>query len=114
MTPELRAKTYDEDIHYFATARVEVLVNIIVTIIIFAMLVLPVVALNELGDISKGASPSEAIGILVIFTLRFGGAVYKMTNARRQDLFATSAAYYGVMVVFNSNFSAQTVYIASP
>ncbi|KAK4540552.1 hypothetical protein LTR36_009082 [Oleoguttula mirabilis] len=109
LTPELRAKSSDEDIHYYAPERVETLVNAIITGIIFILLILPVVAMYELSDIGRRASPFEAIGILIIFTLLFGGAMSALTEARRQELFAASAAYCAVLVVFIGNFSTQTV-----
>jgi uncharacterized membrane protein YhaH (DUF805 family) len=111
LTPELRAKTCDEDVHYYSPARIESLVNIIITVIIFVLLVLPVVALYELTDVGRSASPFVAIGILIIFTLLFGGAMSALTKARRQELFAASAAYCAVLVVFIGNFGTQSVVV---
>lgn len=113
LTPELRAKSSDEDIHYYSPERVEKLVNMIITGIIFILLILPVVALYELSDVGTRASPFEAIGILIIFTLLFSGAMSALTKARRQELFAASAAYCAVLVVFIGNFSTQSVVLIS-
>lgn len=112
MTPELREKTSDEDVHYYAPERVDKLVNVIITAVIFVLLILPVVAMYELSSVSQRASPFEAIGILIVFTLLFGMAMSSLTRATRQELFAASAAYCAVLVVFISNFSTQTVEIA--
>jgi hypothetical protein len=48
-----------------------------------------------------------AIGVLMVFTLLFAGALSLLTKARRHELFAASAAYCAVLVVFigSSNFN---------
>lgn len=113
MTPELRAKTVDERLHYFAPARIDRLVNIIITFIILILMALPVVALYEMSDIGQ-ATPFEAIGVLIIFTLLFACAMSSLTKATRQELFGASAAYCAVLVVFISNFTTQEVSIEGP
>ena len=47
----------------------------------------------------------EAIGVLVVFTLLFCACMSLLTTAKRHELFAASAAYCAVLVVFISNFS---------
>ena len=111
MTKSLREKTKDPDLKYYAPARVDTLVGIIITIIIFVLLVLPVVAMYQLSDFGVHASAFVAIGLLIIFTLLFGMSMSILTKARRHELFAASAAYAGVLVVFISNFSPQAVSI---
>lgn len=73
-------------------------------------MVLPVVVLYEMSDLGS-ASPFEAIGVLIVFTLLFGCAMSGLTKATRQELFGASAAYCAVLVVFISNFSPQSVTI---
>lgn len=89
------------------------LVNLVITAIIFVLLIIPVVVLYELSSNAGGPGPSpfEAIGILIIFTLLFSGAMSSLTTATRQELFAASAAYCAVLVVFISNFTTQNVTI---
>jgi hypothetical protein len=113
VTPELREKTSDTLLNYYAPKRVDKLVNAIITTVIFVLLILPVVAMYELSNVSQRASPFEAIGILIVFTLLFGMAMSGLTKATRQELFAASAAYCAVLVVFISNFSTQQVEIAT-
>ena len=112
MTKSLREKTSDPDLKYYAPARVDTLVGVIITVIIFVLLILPVVAMYELSDIGEHASAFEAIGILIIFTLVFGMAMSILTRAKRHELFAACAAYCAVLVVFIGNFSTQEVVIA--
>jgi len=107
MTPELRAKTSNKQLHYYAPARVDKLVNVIITLIIFVLMVAPVVWMYKIASLAQRASPLEAIGILIVFTLLFGTAMSALTKASRQELFAASAAYCAVLVVFISNFSVQ-------
>ena len=113
MTPELREKTADPTVNFYAPARIDTLVGVIITIIIFVMLVLPVFAMYALSDMGTRASAFEAISMLILFTLLFGFAMSLLTKAKRHELFAASAAYCGVLVVFIGNFSTQSVVIQS-
>lgn len=108
-THELREKTSERRLRYYTPARVDALVNAIITILVFVLLVLPVVAMYELSNLGRGASPFEAIGLLIVFTLLFGMAMSTLTKATRQELFGASAAYCAVLVVFISNFQVQPV-----
>jgi hypothetical protein len=103
---ELRQKTQDQDIYYYSSHRVELFVGLIMTFIIFVLLVLPVVAMYRLTSFGQGSHGTfNAIGVLVIFTLLFCAAMSMLTKAKRHELFAASAAYCAVLVVFISNFS---------
>lgn len=104
-TPELRAKTEDATIAYYSPSRVEKLVGLIITFIIFILLVLPVVAMYELTSVGDRDSTIDAVGLLVVFTLLFSAAMSLLTKAKRHELFAASAAYCAVLVVFISNFN---------
>ncbi|KAF2180528.1 hypothetical protein K469DRAFT_692727 [Zopfia rhizophila CBS 207.26] len=104
-TQELRDKTNDKSIHYYSPSRVENLVGLIITLIIFILLVVPVVVMYKLTKIGERNSTFDAVGILVIFTLLFSAAMAFLTKARRHELFAASAAYCAVLVVFISNFN---------
>jgi hypothetical protein len=108
-TPELRDKTKDKHIYYFSPSRVEKLVGLIITLIIFILLVLPVVAMYKLTSVGDRNSTFDAIGILVVFTMLFCAAMSLLTKAKRHELFAASAAYCAVLVVFISNFSNASV-----
>lgn len=104
-TPELRAKTKSKYIFYFSSSRVEKLVGLLITLVIFILLVLPVVALYNLTCIGNRKRTFDAVGILIVFTLLFSAAMSLLTKAKRHELFAASAAYCAVLVVFISNFS---------
>ncbi|EMD00811.1 hypothetical protein BAUCODRAFT_153226 [Baudoinia panamericana UAMH 10762] len=101
LTAELRKKCTDGDIHYFSPARVDALVNIIITIAVFALPVLPVVILYKVMNMGRRQSPLDAIGVLIV--LIFGMAISSLTTAKRAELFGASAAYCGILVVFLGN-----------
>ncbi|PSN69310.1 hypothetical protein BS50DRAFT_490981, partial [Corynespora cassiicola Philippines] len=103
-TQELREKTNSEFIDYYSTSRIERLVGLIITLVIFILLILPVVAMYKLTSIGDRNSTFDAVGILVVFTLLFSAAMSLVTKAKRHELFAASAAYCAVLVVFISNF----------
>jgi hypothetical protein len=48
----------------------------------------------------------DAVVILVVSTLLFSAAMSLMTKAKRHELFASSAEYCAIRVVFISNFSS--------
>ena len=108
MTPELREKTNNKAINYVSASRVDKLVGLIITIIIFVLLVLPVVAMYKLTSLGDNNSTINAVGVLVVFTLLFSAAMSFVTKAKRHELFAASAAYCAVLVVFISNFGNDT------
>ncbi|KAF1830723.1 hypothetical protein BDW02DRAFT_533424 [Decorospora gaudefroyi] len=104
-TKELREKTDDKCLYYYSQSRIEKLVGLIITLIIFILLVLPVVSMYKLTSVGDRNSTFDAVGILVVFTLLFSAAMSLLTKAKRHELFAASAAYCAVLVVFISNFS---------
>jgi hypothetical protein len=68
-----------------------------------------VVAMYKLTSVGDRNSTFDAVGILVVFTLLFSAAMSLLTKAKRHELFAASAAYCAVLVVFISNFSNNSV-----
>jgi hypothetical protein len=91
-------------VRYYDTDKLDQLANLVIIAIILVLLVLPVTAIYATSNAGQ-ASPFEAIGILMVFTLVFGTAMSSLTRATRQELFAASAAYCAVLVVFIGSFS---------
>jgi len=56
-TRELRDKTNDKNVHYYSASRVEGFVGLVISIIVFVLLVLPVVAMYQLTSI--GTTPNS-------------------------------------------------------
>lgn len=58
----------------------------------------------KLTSFGKKSTTFDAVGVMVIFTLLFSAAMSLLTKAARHELFAASAAYCAILVVFISNF----------
>ncbi|KAJ8114951.1 hypothetical protein OPT61_g3286 [Boeremia exigua] len=104
-TKELKEKSDDPILTYYSPSRIEKLVGIFITLIIFVLLILPVIAMYKLTSVGNRNSTIDAVGLLVVFTLLFSAAMSLLTKAKRHELFAASAAYCAVLVVFISNFN---------
>lgn len=124
-TPELRAKTTNSYIAFYSSSRIDKLINILITFVIFILLVVPVVTMYQLTSTishTEAASPGNAtaiapntdsntrdtfnaVGVLIVFTLLFSAAMSLLTKAARHELFAASAAYCAILVVFIGNFT---------
>ena len=97
---------------------------------IFILLVIPIVtlykltstsAISNLADRTSGENGNatvpasavndynrdtfNAVGVLMVFTLLFSAAMSLLTKAARHELFAASAAYCAILVVFIGNFT---------
>ncbi|KAL1800762.1 hypothetical protein ACET3X_001104 [Alternaria dauci] len=123
-TPEAQEKTTDPDISYYSSSRIDKLVNILITFIIFCLLVIPVITMYQLTNTaahieidpegnttttstidSNKRDTFNAVGVLMVFTLLFSAAMSLLTKAARHELFAASAAYCAILVVFIGNFT---------
>lgn len=121
-TPALREKTTNSYISLYSSSRIDQLINILITFVIFILLVIPVVTMYHLTanppSSTPGASAStadasgsttnntfNAVGVLIVFTLLFSAAMSLLTKAARHELFAASAAYCAILVVFIGNFT---------
>lgn len=113
-TPELRDKTTNSYIALYSSTRIDKLINILITFFIFILLVIPVITMFHLtsqsAEGSDGNSHSantrntiNAVGVLIVFTLLFSAAMSLVTKAARHELFAASAAYCAILVVFIGN-----------
>jgi hypothetical protein len=100
-------KSSNPKVYYFSPSRVAKLVNLIITAVIFVLLAAPVLSMYHLSTIKTTETMFAAIGVLMVFTLLFAAAMSLLTKARRHELFAASAAYCAVLVVFigSTNFN---------
>ncbi|KAL5121026.1 hypothetical protein ACEQ8H_000875 [Pleosporales sp. CAS-2024a] len=126
-TPELQEKTENKYICFYSSSRIDKLVNLLITFVIFILLVIPIVTMYQLTSTSKISSLTglaggnatvpasavddysrdtfNAVGVLIVFTLLFSAAMSLLTKAARHELFAASAAYCAILVVFIGNFT---------
>ncbi|RII05783.1 hypothetical protein CUC08_Gglean008998 [Alternaria sp. MG1] len=123
-TPEAQEKTTDPFVSFYSSSRIDKLVNILITFVIFCLLVIPVVTMYQLtntaahvvtdaqGNMTTTSQADidsrdtfNAVGVLIVFTLLFSAAMSLLTKAARHELFAASAAYCAILVVFIGNFT---------
>lgn len=106
-TEDQKRKTSDDKVHYYSPSRVSKLVNLIITSVIFVLLAAPVVGMYQLSTLKTNEAMFAAIGVLMVFTLLFAAAMSLLTRAKRHELFAATAAYCAVLVVFigSTNFN---------
>jgi len=92
-----------QNVIYYSPARVEKLVDILITCLIFVMFFLPVVAMFQLTSIGD---KSEIIqfSILLASILLLSAATSLLTRAKRHELFASFALYWVVLLMFMNNF----------
>lgn len=98
MTPDDQAKTEDPHVHYYSAERLGILIKVIVAVASTALLLIPI----YLFLVYSFSSKLMAL-ITLIFALIFATAVSVFTTARRQEVFAATAAYCAVLVVFIGN-----------
>lgn len=77
-------------------------------LMILTLLVLPIVALYEVSVSGQSPPVSKSIGILIAFTLLFSLMMSLLTKAMRHEVFAASAAYCAILVVFIGNLTNQS------
>jgi hypothetical protein len=97
----LKGRAIGKGTQFFSNARTVRLVKMIAVTCTSLLLVLPIVVLYLLT--ASGASDGVKIGVTVVFVVLFALALAGLTHASRHDLFAASAAYCAVLVVFLGN-----------
>lgn len=105
-TSDQTRKTSAKEVYYYSPSRVSKLVNLFLTTVIFALLVAPILSMCRLSTQDSVRAMFATIGVLMVFTLLFAAAMSLLTKAKRHELFAASAAYCAVLVVFigSTNF----------
>jgi len=95
---EDQGKTSDEQVRYYSEDRLGVFIKIFVAFTSSALLLIPIYLF-----LTCTISTKVMASITLVFALIFATAVTLCTNARRQDVFAATAAYCAVLVVFIGN-----------
>ncbi|KAF4624048.1 hypothetical protein G7Y89_g14125 [Cudoniella acicularis] len=105
-SPDLRAKANPKmtGIILYSRARVDFVVNLIITGTILALLIVPVYILwNLTREIQSSRTVAIIIAVLLVSTLIFSGVLSLFTRAKRHEVLASAAAYCAVLVVFIGN-----------
>lgn len=80
----------------------------IVAVVIILLLTVPVFIMYRVTWIGTRPSTFLNVGLLIVFGFLFSVAMGVLTTAKRAELFAATAAYCAVLVVFIGNFSSNT------
>lgn len=83
---------------YSSNEKANVTIKLFLALVMTALLMLPVVLLYVVRS-----STGVKLAILLLFVLAFSMALLLMTNAKRHEAFAATAAYAAVLVVFLGN-----------
>jgi len=88
-----------DELYYFPERKIQ-RVGLVVSILLSAILLIG--AISCLYMVTN-KSKSLILGMIVLFTCLFACVVGLLTNARRAEVFGSTAAYAAVLVVFVSN-----------
>ncbi|TVY68658.1 hypothetical protein LSUE1_G008301 [Lachnellula suecica] len=105
-SPDLCQKTDPQEtgIILYSRVAIDFVVSLIITMMILALLIVPIYVLWHLTRIVQtGRTVSIIIGVLLVATLVFSGALSLFTRAKRHEILASAAAYCAVLVVFIGN-----------
>lgn len=88
---ETREKNDDDSIHYYDRNRISSCVTMIITIIVLALLVVPIWLLYKFSIEGTIATSPDTVAVVLVFTLVFSAAITGFTKARRHEIVAASA-----------------------
>lgn len=88
---ESQSKTKDPAIHYYDRGRIRFCVTMIITIMILALLMVPIWLLYKLSVQGTIATSPKTIGVILVPTLLFSLMLSIFTKAKRHELLAASA-----------------------
>jgi uncharacterized membrane protein len=103
VSKEDQAKTTDPHIHYYSEDRMGAFIKVIIAVASTALLLIPIYIF-----LTCSISLQLMATITLIFALIFATAVSVFTSANRQEVFAATAAYCAVLVVFIGNIQQTT------
>ncbi|KAH6683327.1 hypothetical protein B0J14DRAFT_144737 [Halenospora varia] len=98
VTPADKSKTSNPKVHYYSSERLNAVIKIIIALAAATLLLIPVFLF-----LSVNLTPKTMAGLTLAFAFVFATSISVTTNARRQEVFAATAAYCAVLVVFIGN-----------
>ena len=105
---EQKLKTGNEDLQLLSAERLDIFLQIVLTIIATVLLLAPVFTLFRLQPTTLAEFHTKSnyqILTVFVFTLVFSASCSIFTKAKRQEVFTATAAYCAVLVVFLGNTS---------
>ena len=91
---------------YTHNDRIEKIAILVVVFIIIFLLATPVFIMYRITWNNTRSSTFLNVGLLIVFSLLFAASMGLLTKAKRAELFAATAAYCAVLIVFIGNFSS--------
>ena len=76
--------------------------HVVRTVALISLLLAAILLIGAIVSLHSVSSDGAKLGLLTVFTLLFAGSIGLLTNARRAEVFAATAAYAAVLVVFVS------------
>ena len=101
----------DEAIYLVSPARLDAFLRIIITFVVAVLLLSPVYILFKIRPVDESdidRKSSLQILVIFLFTLLLSASCSIFTQAKRHEVFAATAAYCAVLVVFLGNASNVT------
>lgn len=83
-------------IRHYSDQRIRLVASFITTLTAAMLLIAPIYTLYHTAP----TSPALTLGLIVLFTFVFAGAIVLMTQARRAEIFGACAAYAAALLVF--------------
>lgn len=101
---DTRRKSNSDNEVYYDRSRIDGLVAGIITLVLLALLIVPVYILYHFVDtMGTPRTDSICIGTLLVFTLAFSAVLSLFTRARRHEILGAAAGYCAILVVFLGN-----------
>jgi hypothetical protein len=76
--------------------------HIVQTVATLDLIIAAILLIGAIVNLYLVTSPSAKLGLVAMYTILFASSVALCTNARRAEVFAATAAYAAVLVVFVS------------
>jgi hypothetical protein len=89
----------EQSVHIYSKRRIGILSRLLNTLLAVVLLIAPVIVLF----ITRRKPAAIKIAIISVFTIAFSVALSLFTKAKRHEVFAATAAYSAVLVVFLGN-----------
>jgi uncharacterized membrane protein len=90
--------------HYYSSDRLGAFIKIIIAFASTTLLLVPIYIF-----LARNMSTKMMAFVTLTFAFAFATAVSLFTSANRQDVFAATAAYCAVLVVFTGNLQQQII-----
>lgn len=86
----------------YSLSRLDKIVSILVSFIVFCLLILPLITIYRLNYPRTSSSTVKSIGVLAAFAVIFSSTLSVVTRTSRHELFVASAGYCAILLVFIS------------